>query len=229
MKWYRVPGYQAEVTKNGKHVRDSISKKIIKSTFAKKKYDFIIVIKTSTNKRTIKGVHQLVARVFIGPCPKGKEVNHKDLDKKNNHYKNLEYLTQSGNSQHTIKNGVKWGNFTKGYHRSGKNHGMFGKDRRGEKNPNAKISKSLVQLIRNKHSSGKYLQNELAKIFKVSRFIVWSIVNKKCWREDDDDKKNKHKEKRRKATSDKEHHKTSKRKKSSRHSQAVKRSGKGRR
>ena len=37
-------------------------------------------------------VHHLVATAFIGPCPRGKEINHKDAVKRNNRSDNLEYV-----------------------------------------------------------------------------------------------------------------------------------------
>lgn len=42
-------------------------------------------------------VHKLVARKYIGVCPEGKEVSHKDGNKMNNHWTNLEYLTHAEN------------------------------------------------------------------------------------------------------------------------------------
>lgn len=45
-------------------------------------------------------VHQVVADAFLGPCPEGYEVNHKDLDKANNASDNLEYLTHRANMHH---------------------------------------------------------------------------------------------------------------------------------
>jgi len=52
-------------------------------------------------------IHQLVARMFIGPCPANNIVNHKDLNKTNNSVSNLEYLSQSDNRKHYIENQKK--------------------------------------------------------------------------------------------------------------------------
>lgn len=50
-------------------------------------------------------VHRLVARHFIGPIPDGKEVNHKDSNRKNNSIHNLEYVSRKENVLHAIKKG----------------------------------------------------------------------------------------------------------------------------
>jgi hypothetical protein len=42
-------------------------------------------------------VHKLVASKFLGDCPDGKEISHKDGNKWNNHWTNLEYLTHTEN------------------------------------------------------------------------------------------------------------------------------------
>ena len=62
-----------------------------------------------------KGVHQLVAYCFIGPCPKGYEVDHIDEVRDNNHYTNLQYLTKEENISKAHKNksmtlGKSWKN-----------------------------------------------------------------------------------------------------------------------
>ena len=48
--------------------------------------------------------HVMVATHFIGKKPEGCEVNHKDLDRSNNHYKNLEWITHAKNMQHARQN-----------------------------------------------------------------------------------------------------------------------------
>lgn len=48
-------------------------------------------------------VHRIVAICFIGNPPEGKnDVNHKDGDKKNNHFSNLEWVSRSENILHSI-------------------------------------------------------------------------------------------------------------------------------
>lgn len=47
-------------------------------------------------------VHRLVAAAFIGPCPSGHEVNHKDKNRKNPRPTNLEYVTRSQNIRHAL-------------------------------------------------------------------------------------------------------------------------------
>lgn len=39
---------------------------------------------------------------FVGPCPKGKEVNHKDGKLDNNRRTNLEYITHKRNMLHAV-------------------------------------------------------------------------------------------------------------------------------
>lgn len=51
--------------------------------------------------------HRLVAETFISKIPKGKVINHKDLDKHNNNPTNLEIVTSSENSIHYHKNKIK--------------------------------------------------------------------------------------------------------------------------
>lgn len=51
-------------------------------------------------------VHQLVAAAFIGPCPDGYEVNHKNGVKTDNYLDNLEYVTHQRNMKHATDCGL---------------------------------------------------------------------------------------------------------------------------
>jgi hypothetical protein len=51
-------------------------------------------------------LHRLVMWVFVGPCPDGFVVNHKDGDKTNNCLDNLEYVTPSENYFHAVRLGL---------------------------------------------------------------------------------------------------------------------------
>lgn len=58
--------------------------------------------------------HRLVAKLFV-PNPHNYEfVNHKDCDKKNNYYKNLEWIDFQGNMDHASENGLIKPNGLKG-------------------------------------------------------------------------------------------------------------------
>jgi hypothetical protein len=52
-------------------------------------------------------VHRLVAKAFIRNPEGKKTVNHKDGNKQNNHYLNLEWATHSDNERHAWRLGLK--------------------------------------------------------------------------------------------------------------------------
>src|SRR5712675_2200063 len=76
-RWVKIRKYNIEVTKLGL-VRDLYSKLLFKP-FNSNGYKQISI--KLNGKWIKKNIHQLVARAFLGPCPKNKEVNHIDLDK----------------------------------------------------------------------------------------------------------------------------------------------------
>jgi len=56
-------------------------------------------------KRKVFYIHRLVAKYFLKETKDKKQVNHKDMDKSNNHYMNLEWCTAQENSTHAA-NGI---------------------------------------------------------------------------------------------------------------------------
>ena len=57
---------------------------------------------TRPGKRATLRVHRLVAHAFLGPCPWGRQVNHKDFNTRNAAANNLEYVTQLANAHHAL-------------------------------------------------------------------------------------------------------------------------------
>jgi hypothetical protein len=107
-------------------------------------------------------VHRLVAEAFLGPCPEGQEVNHKDVNRGNNRLDNLEYVTSSRNKIH-----------------AGEMRGSY----RGERHSQAKLTEQDVREIRRLYSDGIH-QHDLAcqyglcdaAIAKVVHHITWKFV-----------------------------------------------------
>lgn len=77
--------------------------KILKIQINGPGYPYIILHKNKQTKMV--RIHRLVAEYFV-PNPEHKpEVNHKDCNKTNNHYKNLEWVTGQENIDHAWKMG----------------------------------------------------------------------------------------------------------------------------
>jgi hypothetical protein len=66
----------------------------------------VIKLHKDGHRKTFK-VHRLVALHFLGSCPEGYQINHKDTIKLNNHFLNLEYVTPRDNIRHAILNGLR--------------------------------------------------------------------------------------------------------------------------
>lgn len=69
-------------------------------------YPCVFLYKTDCKTRHQLRVHRLVAAAFLGQCPTGMEVNHKDHDKHNSCADNLEYVTSSENKLEAVKAGA---------------------------------------------------------------------------------------------------------------------------
>jgi len=115
-EWRAIPGYEGryEVSSNGR-VR-SLTRQVkprghrfqsrrtnagrLLATFPKKKgYLALVLPRISSERSGGAYVHRLVALAFLGPA-NGRQVNHKDGNKTNNHFSNLEWVSAHGNMQH---------------------------------------------------------------------------------------------------------------------------------
>lgn len=57
-------------------------------------------------KRQTRDAHAVVAEAFLGPCPSGLEINHKDGNPRNNELNNLEYCSHLDNMRHAYRMGL---------------------------------------------------------------------------------------------------------------------------
>lgn len=83
-----------------------ISKKILKTVVHKEGYEVVCISLGSRKNKKLIRIHVAVACMFVDGYRKGLIVNHKDTNKLNNVYTNLEWVTHSENSQHAEANGL---------------------------------------------------------------------------------------------------------------------------
>jgi hypothetical protein len=106
-------------------------------------------------------VHRLVAAAFLGECPAGYQVNHRDGVKTNNRPENLEYCSQRENMRHCVATGL---------YPSGDRNGSRTRPEsrpRGERHHWAKLTAAQVAEIRAARAAGATL-TALAKRYGVS-------------------------------------------------------------
>ncbi len=103
--------------------------------------------------------HQVIAEVFIGPCPKGMEVLHKDGTRNNNSVSNLRYGTRKDNCEDTVRHGrsTKW-----------------------EKQNTAKLKLADIPKIYDMFENGMHIQ-EIADQLNVQRTNIYFILIGHTW------------------------------------------------
>lgn len=83
-------------------VRNRETGRILKTSLSWNGYD---IINLRVDGHSIgRRIHRLVAEAYLTPDPFREHVNHKDLNKHNNHYSNLEWTTPAENIQHAMDN-----------------------------------------------------------------------------------------------------------------------------
>jgi hypothetical protein len=162
--WVKVPGYLLEVTRFG-DIRNSITKRNYK-TWLSHGYR-IISARIKKLKYRVIGVHQLIALTFIGPCPKDKQVNHKDLNRSNNYIGNLEYVTGKQNIRHAVIHGRKLGNRVSYYKRPRSSY---------------KLSFNKATKIRELYKTKKYSMKDLGNKFSCCPQTICNVINSSTWK-----------------------------------------------
>lgn len=114
-------------------------------------------------------IHAIVAETFLGPRPKGAEVDHIDFNRANNAATNLQYLTVKENRRKT---------FTAGRGRVPTTEQKV----RGERQGSAKLTKELVEQIRMLGAVYKFKKTALASLYGISVCQVFRILSSKHWK-----------------------------------------------
>ena len=118
-KWLPVKGYEGLYAVSNKGRVKSIDRKVrrksdgalvskrgkyLKGHIIEKGYHQVMLSKNGV--RVPKLVHRLVLETFMPVFNEGLEVNHKDLNKRNNALDNLEWVTPQENTRHAWANGA---------------------------------------------------------------------------------------------------------------------------
>lgn len=112
-------------------------------------------------------VHRLVMHVFVGECPEGMQVNHKNGVKDDNRLENLEYTTPKENIRHSFdvlgRVVVAKGNS------------------RGAGHPHARLNDDKVREIRKLYSEGHNCA-EIGRMYGIAKQNINLIVKRKSWK-----------------------------------------------
>lgn len=170
-RWRSIPSHPTYAVSDDGLVKNRISDQLLKLQDqwypnAKTAYKRVHLFNTKSKKYHKHSVHSLVAEAFIGPRPRGHQVNHKDLNRGHNHVSNLEYVTPSRNTQHAYEMGRK------PYVRP-----------QGADSCRAKFSWKVVRQIRAEVVNG-VSRKLICKKYHISKGHLSQIVNRKIYRDD---------------------------------------------
>lgn len=144
------------ITKEGRIISRYTGKQLYVHT-NKKGYCFVRMYIDGKAKTYL--VHRVVATVHIPNPNKLPEINHKDGNKSNNNFRNLEWCTGLQNVQHSVGTGLV---------------------KRGDKRPNAKLSDEDVVFMRWLRECG-YTYYELGRRFNIAYQTAHKVCTKQTY------------------------------------------------
>jgi len=170
MAWRKIDGWPYSVSSCGR-VRNDRTGRVLRPSITQRGYERVRL--QHDCERACALVARLVAGAWIGDAS-GLTVNHKDGNKRNNHYTNLEIVTSLENIKHAA---------TLGLLATGRAHGRHtcpSSVKRGSANGLAKLTESDVAKIREitTHRNGRIL----ARQFDVSPSAISLIRRGKSWK-----------------------------------------------
>lgn len=170
--WKPIPGYEGlyEVSDQGRvkrlaNTRGKSLERIRKLTV--NRFGYRCVGLTINGRQRIYFVHKLVMQAFVGPCPRGKNINHKNGIKSNNYLSNLEYVTQSENMKHAFALELK--------------QPPSNSVHPGSSNGRAKLTNDDVRMIRKLVESGM-TKKAVGERFNVAGPTIGKIIRGVSWK-----------------------------------------------
>jgi hypothetical protein len=158
--WKRIDGFDRYLISDAGVVYSSIrAGRILSPCLLNTGYEYVSLMAEGEAKASKQLVHRLVAGAFCDGS--GEVVNHKDGNKRNNHFENLEWCSYAENNDHARDTGL--------VHNFGSRHYA------------AKLSAEDVLEIRRRASSGEF-HRAIAQDFPVCRQTVTDIVSRGNWR-----------------------------------------------
>lgn len=159
-EWRNVEGWPYEVSDDGE-VRRKGSVNSLRPGYDKQTCYWKVTLCNAPRARQVTfSIHSLVATAFLGPCPPGMEVNHKDSNRSNSALSNLEYVTHLENVRHSVR---------------------LDRHPKGERNGRSKLTESQVLEIYKLHSEGMNA-SQLARQFHITYGGMLDIVTGKNWK-----------------------------------------------
>lgn len=103
-EWRPVVGFPDYMVSSEGRVYSHISQKFLQPGIASNGYPTVAL-----GRRNTRTTHSLVTEAFIGPCPAGMEVRHRDGVRANPRYSNLCYGTRGDNVADAVEHGTRTG------------------------------------------------------------------------------------------------------------------------
>lgn len=158
-KWLPVDGYNGiyEVSDLGrvKRVAGGSGARAGKVLKPLNKDGYRRVVLTRDGVQRMLAVHRLVARAFIGPCPRGWVCHHKNSERSDNRPENLEWITRERNTS-------------------------LGSS--GEGNGSAKLNTEALKVLRWEYNKGRSAAL-LGRLYGVSHSAAWEAASGRSWAE----------------------------------------------
>ena len=163
-RWKQIPLFEGRYwVSDAGRVRRHDNNRILKPS---RNWAGYLVVNLLLERRQTRLVHRLVAEAFLGPCPAGHNVNHKDSDRANARLQNLEYVTPKANTQHAINQG--------GFRPSQCNQPS------GQRHWNSKITLDIATQIKVRLAGGER-PTAIASDLQVSTWTVFGIKYGRLW------------------------------------------------